>query len=304
MKRKLAILTSIAMIIALLPTYSLALDQNQGDATEPGQPPEVQLDDIDLSLQLDSKDQVTENEAGDINESEQPPEVQQDQSVLAKDVYQYVKIIRPSWNEVIYQGEKLWTDYYQTGSYESYDTCPAEMLFDSKDNVKYSQTYPYYPTAKDDTVRLNGTVNINSKKLTPGTYYFYVLNAPVDVDDIAGVNTIPGDWIDDYNVPVDYMPIKIKKFLAPSSLKVTAGKKKVTITYKASAGATKYKIYRSLKKGSGYKCIKTTTAKKYVDKKVKKGKRYYYKVKAVRSAAHKGTIYSGFTAAKRTKKVK
>ena len=42
----------------------------------------------------------------------------------------------------------------------------------------------------------------------------------------------------------------------------------------------KYKYYRSLKKSSGYKAVKTTSSKSFTDSKIKKGKRYYYKVRA------------------------
>ena len=96
--------------------------------------------------------------------------------------------------------------------------------------------------------------------------------------------------------------LTLKKLKAPTKLKVKAGKKKVTITYKKAAGAQKYQIYRSTKKSKGYKKIKTTGKAKYVDKKVKKGKRYYYKVRSVRSKY--GTVRSTFTASKRSKKVK
>lgn len=67
--------------------------------------------------------------------------------------------------------------------------------------------------------------------------------------------------------------------------KVKAAKKKVTITWKKVAGATGYEIYRSTKKKSGYMKVgdiangKTT---KFVDKTAVKGKKYYYKVKAVK----------------------
>lgn len=55
----------------------------------------------------------------------------------------------------------------------------------------------------------------------------------------------------------------------------------VKITWKKTAGATTYKVYRSTKKKGKYKLIKTVTKKKYTDKKVKAGKKYFYKIKAV-----------------------
>ena len=85
-------------------------------------------------------------------------------------------------------------------------------------------------------------------------------------------------------------------------LKAAAGKRKVTITYKKAAGATKYEIYRSTQKSKGYQKIAATTKTKYVDTKAKKGKKYYYKVRTVRTGS--GTVYSAYTGAKRTGKVK
>ena len=43
----------------------------------------------------------------------------------------------------------------------------------------------------------------------------------------------------------------------------------------------KYKYYRSVKKSSNYKALKTKTAKSYINTKGKKGTGYYYKVRAV-----------------------
>ena len=48
--------------------------------------------------------------------------------------------------------------------------------------------------------------------------------------------------------------------------------------------------------------IATTTKTKYVDSKVKKGKKYYYKVRTVRTG--NGTAYSAYTGVKGTGKVK
>lgn len=79
--------------------------------------------------------------------------------------------------------------------------------------------------------------------------------------------------------------------LPKASARVTAkavrsGKKRtVKLTWKRVKGAAKYMIFRSVKSGSGYKRIavikkgKTVT---YTDKKVVKGKKYYYRVVAVK----------------------
>lgn len=70
--------------------------------------------------------------------------------------------------------------------------------------------------------------------------------------------------------------------------------KKVKLTWDRTVSATSYDVYRSLKKTSGYKKIKTVRKKKFVDKTGKKRKTYYYKIKAKRTIA--GTVVeSGFS---------
>ena len=55
----------------------------------------------------------------------------------------------------------------------------------------------------------------------------------------------------------------------------------MTITWNQISGAHGYKIYRSTKKDSGYRKVKTVNDKTtltYTDKKLSVGKKYYYKV--------------------------
>lgn len=62
-------------------------------------------------------------------------------------------------------------------------------------------------------------------------------------------------------------------------------KKYAKLTWKKNSKATGYQIYRSTKKNSGYKKIatlKSNSKVSYTDKKVKKKKTYYYRVKAYR----------------------
>lgn len=68
---------------------------------------------------------------------------------------------------------------------------------------------------------------------------------------------------------------KIKKVLSTSQ--------GIKITWKKGKNVKKYVLYRSTKKNSGYVRVKTLGKKKlsYVDKKAKKGKKYYYKIAVV-----------------------
>ncbi|MCQ4637925.1 hypothetical protein NE619_14410 [Anaerovorax odorimutans] len=66
--------------------------------------------------------------------------------------------------------------------------------------------------------------------------------------------------------------------------KPKAGKKKATIKWRKRNDADKYQIYRAVKKNGAYKKVKTTSKKasSWTNKKLKKGKKYYYKVRAVK----------------------
>ncbi|MDO4484963.1 MAG: fibronectin type III domain-containing protein [Bacillota bacterium] len=82
-----------------------------------------------------------------------------------------------------------------------------------------------------------------------------------------------------------------------SITKLQAGSKKITVKWKKVSGAKGYKIYRATSKSGKYKCIKTTKSTSYTNKSLKKGKKYYYKVRAYRVVDGK-TKYSSYSAVK------
>ncbi len=59
----------------------------------------------------------------------------------------------------------------------------------------------------------------------------------------------------------------------------------IKISWKKVSGASKYTVYRSLKKASGFKAIKSTTSNSLTNSSLTCGKTYYYKVKAVKGKA-------------------
>lgn len=85
------------------------------------------------------------------------------------------------------------------------------------------------------------------------------------------------DWYSDVTKVTVYA-------LGKPAIKVTAGKKKATIKWTAKGYNEGFNILRSTKKNGKYKVIAVldddTDPNKYTDKKVKKGKTYYYKVQA------------------------
>lgn len=82
-----------------------------------------------------------------------------------------------------------------------------------------------------------------------------------------------------------------------------SGSKGIKITWSKVSGVTKYQIYMSKKKSSGYKRITTVSAKKssYIKGKLKKKKRYYFKVRSYQTVK-KRKIYSQFSSVKSLKR--
>lgn len=85
---------------------------------------------------------------------------------------------------------------------------------------------------------------------------------------------------------------------------VSAKKKKVTVKWKKSGGATGYAVYRASSKGGKYEKIALVSSKKtsYTDTSVKKGKTYYYKVAPVKKIS--GKMCTGKKSAAKSVKVK
>lgn len=102
----------------------------------------------------------------------------------------------------------------------------------------------------------------------------------------------------------DAVYVSVSKAAAPSKLKIKSkSKNSIKIGWKAASKATSYEIYRSTSKSKKYKKVATVSASKktFKDKKLKKNKKYYYKVRAVR----KGYINSSFSniVSTKTKKI-
>ena len=82
---------------------------------------------------------------------------------------------------------------------------------------------------------------------------------------------------------------------AKTTIKVKAlTKHRAKVTWKKVSGITGYKVYRTTKKAGNYKLVKTVKkvgTVKYTDKKLKKGKKYFYKVRTYTMID--GTAYLG-----------
>jgi len=99
---------------------------------------------------------------------------------------------------------------------------------------------------------------------------------------------------------------KIQKIAKVKAVSAKAAKKKVTVKWKKVTGATGYVVYRSLKKSKDYtevKTIKKVGTVKFTDKKVKKGKKYFYKIRAYKTVSG-NQMFGAYSKVLKTKKVK
>lgn len=84
--------------------------------------------------------------------------------------------------------------------------------------------------------------------------------------------------------------------------KVKAGKKKATVQWKEVNGASGYQVQMSTKKKKGFKNIKKSTKKlKFVKKKLKSKKTYYFRVRAFVKGANGKKVYGKWSKVKKVK---
>lgn len=132
------------------------------------------------------------------------------------------------------------------------------------------------------------TLKTKTVKLSKGTYYLLV--------------QAWNDWYTptgaEYNFKVEYSRTPNKPVIS----KVTTKKKTVTIKWKKSSYATGYYIYRATSKKGTYKYVGKTTKLSFTQKKLTKGKKYYYKVKAYRT--YKGVTSTSSASAYKSIRIK
>lgn len=124
-------------------------------------------------------------------------------------------------------------------------------------------------------------VSYTDKKLTTGTTYYYRIRA---IRTCEGVTTRSAFTTVKKTAPIPDTPV------LKASYKNYAT---ATLKWNRISGANGYTIYRSTKKGSGYKkiaTIKRGSTITYTDTGLATGKTYYYKIKAFRTVK-KDTVY-------------
>lgn len=147
----------------------------------------------------------------------------------------------------------------------------------------------YRSTSKNGTYKRvktadSSTTSFQNTKLKSGKTYYYKVRA------YKGSTYYPFSSISSKTLAA-----KVTKPKAPK-ISTKAGKRSITVKWKKVAGAAGYRVYRSTKKNGKYAAIKTVKSKttSFTNKKLKKGKRYYYKVKAYKTASGK-RVYSNFS---------
>lgn len=155
--------------------------------------------------------------------------------------------------------------------------------------VRYNSSKKAYTVLK--TITRGETLSYVNKSLYTGTKYIYK---------IKPYRTVSGKKVyGAYSSTVSATP----KLSAVTKFKALSGKKKATLSWKKVSGASGYVIYRSTKSKSGFKALKTIKSSKtvkYTNTGLKKGKTYYYKMRAYRTVKGK-KVYSAYTTVKKAK---
>ena len=145
--------------------------------------------------------------------------------------------------------------------------------------VKKADGYQVYrynkSTKKYQKVATVKTNTYTDKKLKTATVYQYKVRAYRK----SGKKTVTGKYSNVIKAATS--PQKV------TAVKAKRVKSKVKLTWKKVKGADGYEIYRATSKKGKYQKIKTLkkgTIVSYTDGKAKKGKAYYYKVRAVKNA--------------------
>lgn len=138
------------------------------------------------------------------------------------------------------------------------------------------------------TINSQYTTYFVNKKLSKGKTYYYKVYAYRTYKGSKGIGA----------------PASITTSTKPTTPKISSAKnsakKTAKVTWKKATGASRYELYFSTKKTKGYKKAYTGTKLSYTKKSLKKGKTYYFKVRAYRTVNGK-KIYGSYSSPKSVK---
>lgn len=140
------------------------------------------------------------------------------------------------------------------------------------------------------TITERSTLSYRDESVKPGKTYYYKIRGYKNKDD---GEVEKGEFCSASGVNV------LKK---PGSLSGSSSNSQVKLKWKKVKGAGQYEIYRSTSPEGTYKKINTVKngSNTYVDKSAKKGKTYYYKIRAAAKGTG-GTSYSDYGKVKKVK---
>ncbi|MCI5586646.1 MAG: hypothetical protein MR384_02015, partial [Lachnospiraceae bacterium] len=93
---------------------------------------------------------------------------------------EYIDEILPYEGQVINQGEKIKVSFNITDTWEDYYTRPIVSLFDSNDEIVYTEVWQTVDMPYPDFVCFEDTMDIDTNTLSPGEYQIYIIAAPCD----------------------------------------------------------------------------------------------------------------------------
>ena len=139
------------------------------------------------------------------------------------------------------------------------------------------------------TIRSLKTTSYTDKKLKTNKTYYY---------SVVAFKTVDGKR--HYGDASKYITAKTATATPKISYHKNTSTKKAKIKWSKVSGAKGYELYISTKKGSGYKRVYSGSKREYTKSKLKKGKTYYFKVKAYNKVDGK-KVYSSFSSVKSVK---
>lgn len=182
-----------------------------------------------------------------------------------------------------------------TGSY-TIETKDAKSLYKKTNGISVSSVSSKTYTGKAITPEITVTDDALGTVLSSSTDYTRTDSNNTTPGTAQISLAFKGNYTGTINISYKILPKKT------SISKVTAGKKKATVTYKKVSGITGYQIKcgtnRSVTKGTK---TKTTTKTKYTMKSLKKGKRYYFKIRTYFTTASGSKVYSSWSNVKSAK---
>lgn len=188
----------------------------------------------------------------------------------------------------------------EANGYKNVAVYSSKSLFETKLTADIFNRYPRWVAHYNDTCGYQGS------------YHMWQYINKGQIDGITGNVDLDykiGNWTSAGYTPAPATPTTpaapttaVKKTTVSNPKATTikslkkSGKKAVKITYKKVSGVSGYQIYMSTKKKSGYKKIATLSSKKssYTKGKLKKGKKYYFKVRTMKKVYGKYR-YSSFS---------